>query len=296
MQAKKWVYTLNNPSQEEQDLVENLYLQHATVYHVAGQEVGESGTPHVQGFVIFNTPKRLTQVRPLLARAHWESSRGTALQASDYCKKEGNFKEWGTLPAKTQGKRNDWERLREYVDELGQRPTRRELLLQFPHLMGRYERTVHDYVSALFPEPSLTDSLPRDGWQLDLVNRLLEEPEDRLVDFIYDFEGGKGKSWVTKYFLTHHSEKTQVLRIGKRDDLAMAIDPQKSIFFIDVPRTQMEYLQYSVLESLKDRIVFSPKYHSSTKILSHLPHVVVLCNEYPDRSSMTSDRFNVITI
>jgi hypothetical protein len=69
------------------------------------------------------------------------------------------------------------------------------------------------------------------------------------------------------------------------------VDESKRIFLFNIPRGQMEYLQYSVMEQLKDRMVFSPKYQSSTKLLRFVPHVVVFCNEAPDMEKMTADRY-----
>lgn len=86
------------------------------------------------------------------------------------------------------------------------------------------------------------------------------------------------------------------MSVGKRDDMAHAIDETKRVFIIDVPRGSMEYLQYSVLEMLKDKVVFSPKYESRTKIIPHNVHVVVMCNEQPDMNKLTRDRYNIIEI
>ena len=55
----------------------------------------------------------------------------------------------------------------------------------------------------------------------------------------------------------------------------------------------MEYFNYTVVEQLKDRVVFSPKYDSGTKVLTHNPHIVVFCNEMPDLTKMTFDRFAI---
>lgn len=67
---------------------------------VIGQEVGESGTPHLQGYIVFMERFRLTQIKklhPVAARCHWEpqSKFSTPKQAADYCKKEGQFIEDG---------------------------------------------------------------------------------------------------------------------------------------------------------------------------------------------------------
>lgn len=287
--AKHWCFTLNNPTSDEALLVGNFWTNHHAKYLVYGRETGASGTPHYQGYAIFHERKILSAVRRILPRAHWEVARGNPKQASDYCKKEGDFEEHGTLTT-SQGKRNDWQRLREYVDENGI-PGWRELWLEFPQLMGRYEHGVKHYLSALQPVPTLTNTPPREGWQTTLYDKLIDTPDDREIEFVVDYDGGKGKTWFCSYMLDKHPDRTQILRVGKRDDLAHCIDADKTIFLIDVPRSQMDFLQYSILESLKDRIVFSPKYHSTTKILPGRPHVVVFCNEDPDRTKLSPDRY-----
>ena len=90
--AKRWCYTLNNPIQPI------AYNELTQDYHVYGEEVGDSGTPHHQGFVVFKNLKRLTQLKEINSRAHWEPARGSNKEASDYCKKDGKYHEYGTLP------------------------------------------------------------------------------------------------------------------------------------------------------------------------------------------------------
>lgn len=113
--------------------------------------------------------------------------------------------------------------------------------------------------------------------------------------FYVDPEGGKGKSWFQAWYLTKHPETTQVLSGGKRDDIAHSIDQSKSVFFFNIPRGGMEFLQYTILEQLKDQMVFSPKYNSQMKFLSKTPHVLVFCNEQPDLNKMTEDRYTIRT-
>jgi len=131
-------------------------------------------------------------------------------------------------------------------------------------------------------------------WQSALEQQLLAPPNDRQVHFLVDPEGGAGKSWFASYWLSKHAEDTQLLSVGKRDDLAHAVDSSKRFFFFDIPRGGMEYFQYSILEQLKNRVVFSPKYESTTKLLVHVPHVVVFCNEEPDTTKLTADRFDTV--
>ena len=123
-----------------------------------------------------------------------------------------------------------------------------------------------------------------------------EDPGDRAILFYVDSEGGKGKTWFQRYMLTKFPDDVQILSIGKRDDVAHALDPRKRIFLFNVPRGGMEFFNYTTVEQLKDRMVFSPKYDSRTKIWKTKVHVVVFCNEEPDLIKMTNDRYVIVNL
>lgn len=296
-QVQRWVFTLNNWTADDISRLADLGASTNVQYLVFGREVGDSGTPHLQGFVIFSRSQRLNQAKELIGqRAHLERARGNNKQASDYCKKDGDFEEYGELAG--QGKRSDWDRYKDWVLELGRVPTDRELAANQTSLYARYRDACFSIAKAILPPPSLVPdgSELRFGWQTRADGYLNGVPSDRTVHFFVDPVGNSGKSWFCRYAMTKWPEKVQVLRIGKRDDLAYAIDESKTIFLFDVPRTQMTFLQYSVLEMLKDRLIFSPKYKSGSKILPSNVHVVVFSNEQPDMTAMSEDRYNVVEI
>lgn len=77
------------------------YANDACNYMVIGREVcPATGRRHLQGFVSFKTKTTLKKVKEVLGdpAMHLEPKRGSCKQASDYCKKDGDFDEWGELP------------------------------------------------------------------------------------------------------------------------------------------------------------------------------------------------------
>jgi hypothetical protein len=131
-------------------------------------------------------------------------------------------------------------------------------------------------------------------WQQSL-EEILSEPSanDRTVHFCVDSTGGQGKSWFQWYMSSKYPD-VQLLGPGKCEDIAHTIDPEKRVFLMNVPRGQMEFLNYSVLEQIKDRHVFSPKYESQMKVIRFPTHFVVFCNEHPDMNKMSADRYEVV--
>lgn len=277
-QGTRWCFTINNPTDQDRDHVGSLGIDPLRKYLVCGRERGDSGTPHLQGFVIFTRPLTRTRVSRFLPRAHLEAARGTSQQASEYCKKDGDFDEYGELP---QGNKSNsvldalYEWGDQFIKDNNRAPTSPEIARAHPTAYLRYPR-----VCRLFehrsPLPDLRNGEPRE-WQVDLERELDGDADDRSIVFYVDPEGGKGKSWFQAWYLTKHPDTTQVLSAGKRDDIAHSVDKTKSVFFFNIPRGGMEYLQYTILEQLKDRMVFSPKYNSTMKYLVKTPHVVVFC-------------------
>lgn len=132
---RNFVFTYNNPGSngECKEMIEAALKEGFIEYLIAAKEVGESGTPHIQGYCELTKPpikfNRLKKVA-LFSKAHIEKRAGTAKKAADYCRKgeqshaewteEGikgpNFgknaiilEEFGEL--KVQGKRTDLEEL-----------------------------------------------------------------------------------------------------------------------------------------------------------------------------------------
>lgn len=297
--AKRWCFTLNHPQDDEEQALVDAAERDDIEYLVFGRERGSSGTPHLQGYVIFTAAIRIRTVKSRLGslRYHLEVSRGTPKEASDYCKKDGDYEEFGECPEVSQGKRSDLDGFFAWADEFctenGCPPRFQDAAREHPKVIAKYPRIL-EIVNARWTPPPIVNGSPRD-WQVGLNETLRGDADDRTIDFVVDPEGAKGKSWFCRWFLSQH-EDCQFLSVGKRDDLTHVIDIQTKYFLFDIPRGQMEFLQYSVLEMMKNQLVFSPKYHSQVKRLIHTPHIVVFCNEEPDMSKLTEDRYRITYI
>lgn len=166
-----WVFTVNNYCKKDVRTLK--YLAEAkgnsVAYMIFGKEKGEKGTPHLQGYVHYQTRKRFSTVKKMLdlsTKPHLEALRGTPQQASDYCKKESDYWEHGELPEDAgQGKRNDLMEIKhkidggDTVDSLGRDDDHFGSYVRYARNLSRYEdslagpRTFKSQVVVFYGDP-----------------------------------------------------------------------------------------------------------------------------------------------
>ena len=119
-------------------------------YAVFQEEMGKNGTPHLQGYIEFNKPVKMSWLKNHIDdTVHVEKAMGNGQQCRDYCTKEdtriGGPYEFGQLQG--QGKRNDLLKLRDAIRD-GKRG--RELFEddEICAAAAKYARGREDMVSA----------------------------------------------------------------------------------------------------------------------------------------------------
>jgi hypothetical protein len=206
-QAKHWCWTLNNYTDEEEAALQALGEELPEIkYLVFGKETGENGTPHLQGFISFTGRKTLGYVKRLISdRSHQEVARGSPKQAADYCKKDGDFSEYGELP-KGQGGRSDLEAVAKKIKEGA---SFRTIAEEHPQVVLRYgsgvlrlkqhfrpKRTGPPEIWVLWGKTGTGKS--RRVWEFANLEELWVHPGDRWFDgydghkavLFDDFDGG----------------------------------------------------------------------------------------------------------
>jgi len=131
MSCRNICFTINNPTEEDVHWCEQVVCS----YICYGRERGESGTPHIQGYIEFEVPKRFTTLKRECPRGHFEKRMGTASQASTYCQKDGDYVERGNISQ--QGKRSDLDGV---VADVVERLPMKEIAEAHPAVYVKYHR------------------------------------------------------------------------------------------------------------------------------------------------------------
>ena len=95
-QGVRWVFTINNFTYEEEELIRNMNQNPNVKFIIAEEEHLEEGavcvcegTPHIQGYLHLKARARRRQVEMMLGgRAFVEVARGTEEENIKYCQKE----------------------------------------------------------------------------------------------------------------------------------------------------------------------------------------------------------------
>lgn len=143
-----YCFTLNNYTNDDVEFIRQ-FAERECTYLVYQHELGESGTPHFQGYFRFRSRRHFNAVRRKLSRNgqcrfHIEPRRGTVEQAIAYCidpaKRDAgsnaDIVEYGTRPT-GRGTRTD---IRDCVGAIKQNASMRDLFEQHPEVMVKYAR------------------------------------------------------------------------------------------------------------------------------------------------------------
>lgn len=144
-----------------------------------------------------------------------------------------------------------------------------------------------------FPKP-LKLINPDKDWQIKILNILSSEPDDRKVYWFWSKEGGVGKSQFCKYLVANMN--CVFIDEGKKSDIMYSImeaDMNKcnSVIF-DIPRDNGNKVSYKSIESIKNGMVYSPKYESKHKLFNS-PHLICFANSEPEFAKLSNDRWVV---
>jgi len=242
--ALRWCFTLNNWSQLElEDIIK--YVPENCKLCIIGSEVGESGTPHLQGYIEFITKKRPKSIFKN-NRIHWEVCKADRKANLNYCSKEEN------------------------------------VLYEYPK----------KFKLKIINEDSFYQ------WQLDILKKIDEEPDDRSVIWVYETEGNVGKSAFTKW--TVSKRNALFCNGGKAQDiinLCFNHDMETSNLIVwDMPRANKGVISYSAIESIKNGLICNTKYETGVKMFNP-PHILIFSNYPPqDVEQLSKDRWLIYEI
>lgn len=299
-QCKNVMFTLNNP-----DIAEVDYSDHSqwplidTIAFITFQlERGAEGTLHLQGYMELKQKLRFNTIKqrvPLLARAHFEKRRGSQKQAIDYCRKEETRVDgpwtFGVAFNDNRGERKD---LHVVKDAIKAGMTKSQVYDEYPDVAARYPR----YVDTMCQEYLMSKTVrimeveARNEFQVVLLDMLSEDPHPREILWFYDGTGGAGKTFMSKHLVD--TRGAFYTNGGRAGDITFAYNGQDVVIF-DFVRDAAKYVNYGVIEQLKNGIMFSSKYESSMKRFN-VPHVVVFANFLPPQGKFSRDRYAVCNV
>ena len=277
-----WCFTLNFSGERPKLKFDNSAVSYACWQHE------RSSHDHIQGYLQMKGCRTLNQVRKVFGdlkpRLEKQRARRTD-EARDYClKKETRVA-------------GPWE-FGEYVPSGSHQRRFREMVEKSPKRMAEENPSVYRRVMAKMQEEKFKASSLEvsysnlRSWQKKLQDIIDKEPDSRSIIWVYGPDGGEGKSTFARDL---YRKGWFYTRGGGADNVAYQyIGSTKNVVF-DVPRDKKDYLQYSLIEMFKDRMIVSNKYEPIMYPLLFSIHVVVMCNFLPDYEKISEDRIYMIS-
>ena len=229
----------------------------------------------------------------LQGRYHIEVAKGTPEANKEYCSKDANFIEQGTMVKS--GTRSDINKLKSDFDG---GMSSKDLFDNHGDLWFRHERSLRkqrtcekeETAKTLMTEQFKEDDVVLKSWQKKCIKQL-DEQSEREILFVVDTTGNTGKTFLAKYLYcnreAYYTNSTVYV------DVIYGYNNEPLVIF-DLVRDKIDFLNYGLLESFKNGIAFNRKYKVKVKIFKPCK-VIVFMNEDPNFEKISADRYVLFT-
>lgn len=153
--AQHGVFTINNYTENDITLCRRAIEDSRITYLIFGYEVGEQGTPHLQGYIQFEKRTRFAEIQAtyfprtsiIAARAHSSNNK-------DYCSKDGNYEEFGEYREMGKRPKNDKNEVFESIrDDILSGVQLNELATRYPSEFIKYHAGIAKMAKTLNTQP-----------------------------------------------------------------------------------------------------------------------------------------------
>lgn len=140
------------------------------------------------------------------------------------------------------------------------------------------------------------EGLQLKDFQLEIMNIINEEPDDRKIHWYWDENGNIGKTTLAKSICLRYPKKALFLG-GKGNDVKFGVksfldneENELKICIFHFTRSVENFVSYEAIESIKDGIFFNSKYESGMVIFNS-PHIICFANFKPHEDRLSKDRW-----
>lgn len=301
-----WCFTWNNYTVEDLKAVNEDWLKLPDMRCIMYEpEIAPTTqTPHLQGFFVFSKLKSFKQVKGMISEKVSFSQMRKPIEANiKYCSKEGKAIILGELPLTKaqQGQKGAecslWRAILLAIQS--GKYTYAQIVNMFPEEAIKYSKGLKEAYELHKPKPQFditTKYATLFDWQSSLLDIVKQPANERTVIWIWSKMGAVGKSDMVKHLISVCN--FEPLQNAPTRDIACAWKGGNVVF--DYSRSQQDsgLINYDVIEHIKNRLLFSPKYESATKMSEDFKNVFVICfsNKPPDVTKLSKDRWQIFEI
>lgn len=262
-------FTLNNWTEDEKDALDTWFQGRKNFSYMYQAEVGENGTPHLQGVWRSKSPIKMEFLKKSFPRIHWEPIKHGWAKCVEYCSK---------LDTRADGPWHSSD-------------------VKIPACNLDPKKGIIDPL----------DGANLYVWQCWVEHILKTRPDDRTVYWFWEARGNCGKSAMVKHIYLKYWDKV-VIATGKGNDVRNQVnrhvngDPNKGIdgkpleiALLDFSRSIEDFVSYETIEQIKNGLLYSGKYEGGVCCFN-TPHVICFANFEPDVSKLSADRWVIIEI